>query len=58
MRRETQVVFGLLILIPLVTLLGPREQTLGATARIVLKAYGGMTLEVGAVALVEGWYAD
>ena len=28
------------------------------TARIILKAFGGMTLDVAAVALVEGWYAD
>ncbi|MGI5820200.1 MAG: hypothetical protein ACOX9R_19105 [Armatimonadota bacterium] len=28
------------------------------TARIILKAFGGMTLEVEGVALVEGWYAN
>ncbi|MFP4249429.1 MAG: hypothetical protein ACLFU7_07205 [Armatimonadota bacterium] len=27
-------------------------------ARIILKAYGGMQLEVSEVMLVEGWYAD
>lgn len=28
------------------------------TGRIILKAFGGMKLDVTAVALVEGWYAD
>lgn len=28
------------------------------TARIILKAYGGMSLEVKNVGLVEGWYCD
>jgi hypothetical protein len=35
MRRETRVLLALLPLIVLVTLLGPREQSLGAVARIV-----------------------
>jgi hypothetical protein len=35
MRRETRLLLALLPVIVLVTLLGPREQSLGATARIV-----------------------
>ena len=35
MRRSTWPLLALLLLIALVTLIGPREQTLGATARIV-----------------------
>ena len=35
MRRPTTTILALLLLIAIVTLLGPREQTLGAVARIV-----------------------